>query len=152
MEYEEYVMRRRGRVTGLIGAILTVMYTITIASHFAGIFMEDIGSFVATMLLAPHMICVVMASVFSCVGFFARKRWAMLTAAMLMSVSAVLFLSNAFFVIVPAVFLFVSYVRMCNTSAARGEWRSDPAIPALKAAFIIPFILFVVLMILIMMK
>lgn len=114
MEYEEYVRRRRGRVTGLIGSALTVAYAIYIVSYFSGVFLENLGGFIASALVMPHMLCVVLAAVFSSVGFFARKRWAMLTAAILMTVSTVLFMTYAPLVIVQAVLLFISYARMCD--------------------------------------
>ena len=114
MEYEEYKRHRRGRVTGMFGSALTVAYAIYIVSYFSGIFMETFGGFLASALVMPHLLCVVLAAVFSCVGFFARKRWAMLTAAILMTVSAVLFMTYAPLVIVQAVLLFISYARMCD--------------------------------------
>lgn len=114
MEYEEYKRRRRGRVSGLFGSVLTVLYAVYMVSYFGGIFMETFSGFLASALVMPHMLCVVLAAVFSCVGFFARKRWAMLTAAILMTVSAVLFMKYAPFVIVQAVLLFISYARMVD--------------------------------------
>ena len=148
MEYEEYKQRRRGRLTGLIGSVLTVLYAIYIMSYFGGIFMETLGGFLASALVMPHMVCVVLAAVFSCVGFFARKRWATLTSAILLTVAATLFLKYAPFVVVQAVLLFVSYVRMSTPATPGGEWRKDPDIPALKAAYIIPIVLFVLLWVL----
>lgn len=114
MEYEEYKRRRRGRVSGLLGSALTVAYAIYIVSYFAGVFTDSAVSFITSAIVTPHMLCVALAAVFSCVGFFTRKRWAMLTAAILMTVSAVLFLMYAHFVIVQAVLLFISYARMCD--------------------------------------
>lgn len=112
MDYEEYQRRRRGRIPGLIAVILTVAYAVYIVSHFGNASMENVGGFIATALVMPHMICVALAAVFSCVGFFARKRWAMLTAAILMTVSAVVFPTYAMLVVVQAVLMFISYARM----------------------------------------
>jgi hypothetical protein len=114
VEYEEHKHHRRGRLSGMFGSALTVAYAIYIVSYFGGLFLETLGGFLASALVMPHMVCVVLAAVFSCVGFFARKRWGMLTAAILMTVAAVLFMTYAPLVIVQAVLLFVSYARMCD--------------------------------------
>ena len=112
MDYEENQRRRRGRISGCIGTILTVAYAVYIVNHFGNASMENAAGFIATALVMPHMICVALAAVFSLVGFFARKRWGMLTAAILMSVSAVVFPTYAMLVIVQAVLMFITYVSM----------------------------------------
>lgn len=110
--YEEYQRRRRGRIPGCIGAILTIAYAIYIVSYFGDASTTNVGGFLASALVMPHMLCVALAAVFSLVGFFARKRWAMLTAAILLTAAAVLFTMYAPFVIVQTVLLFIAYARM----------------------------------------
>ena len=113
MGHEEY-KRRRGRTSGMFGSVLTVTYAVFIISYLGAIFIETIGEHLASAFVMPHMACILLAAVFSCVGFFARKRWAMLTAAILMTVSAVLVVQYAPLVIVQAVLLFISCARMCD--------------------------------------
>ena len=103
-----------GHYCRLFGMILSVLYAIYIVSYFGGIALDDAGSFIASILVAPHMICVVVGSVFSLVGFFGEKRWAVLTSAILMAVAAALFPKYAGFVLVQAILLFVGYAKMLN--------------------------------------
>lgn len=113
MGHEEY-KRRRGRASGMLGSVLTVTYAAFIIFYFGAIFMETIGEHFTSAFVMPHMACILLAAVFSCVGFFAWKRWAILTAAILMTVSAVLVVQYAPLVGVQAVLLFISYARMCD--------------------------------------
>lgn len=102
----------KGRVCGCIGMILTVLYAAFIVSYFGDAGASDFSGAIATTIVMPHMICVVIAAAFSFVGFFAKKRWAMLTSGILMAVSAALFPMYAQMVIIQAVLFFISYARM----------------------------------------
>lgn len=108
----EYIMKMKGRVTGFIAMILTALYALYICSYFSSVGMDSIGGYFAMQIVMPHMICVVVATIFVCIGFFGKKRWAMLTAGILLAVSAVLMMTYAPMVIVQAVLCFVSYARM----------------------------------------
>ena len=108
----EKMPKMKGRVTGFLGMVLTVLYAIYILSYFGDIAMANAGTFIATAIVTPHMICVAIAAIFSLIGFFGKKRWAMLTAGILMAVAAVVFLTYAMFVVVQAVLLFIAYARM----------------------------------------
>ena len=104
--------KMKGRVVGFLGTALTVLYAIYIISYFGDIHMENLGGMIATALVMPHMICVGLAALFSLVGFFGKKRWAMLTAGILMAVAAIVFMTYAMFVIIQAILLFIAYARM----------------------------------------
>ena len=106
------VHRPKGKFFGSIGMALTVLYAIYIVQYFGGIGMNTFTGYITNSIVMPHMICVVVAAVFSCVGLFGYKRWAMLTAGILMLVSAVVMTMYAQLVIVQAILLFVSYARM----------------------------------------
>lgn len=103
---------KKGRICGFLTAALTVLYAIYIISYFSDIAMETFSGFIASSIVTPHMICVSLAGIFSLVGLFAYKRWAMLTAAILLSVSAAIFPAYAMFVIVQAIMGFIAYARM----------------------------------------
>ena len=109
-------MEIKGRITGFIAALLTLAYAIYIITYFYGIIDTGAGV-VASLIVMPHMVCVALATIFSLVGFFAKKRWGMLTAGILLAVSAVLMLSYTPMVVVQLVLCFVSYVRMGKTAA-----------------------------------
>lgn len=104
--------KMKGRVSGFLGMALTVLYTIYIVSYFGEMAMDNLGGYIATAIVTPHMLCVAMAALFSLIGFFGKKRWAMLTAGILMAAAAVVFLTYAMFVVVQAVLLFIAYARM----------------------------------------
>ena len=100
----------KGRISGFLGMILTVLYAVYIVSYFGD--MDDIGMAIATMIVMPHVVCTVVAAAFSLVGFFGKKRWAMLTSGILMAAAAALFPMYAPLVIVQTILLFISYARM----------------------------------------
>lgn len=102
----------KGKVSGFLAMLLTVAYAVYIISYFGSAGMESVGGALASMLVAPHMLCVAVAAVFSLVGVFGKKRWAVLTAGILMAAAAALFPTYAMFVVVQAVLFFVSYARM----------------------------------------
>ena len=110
-EYNMEVQKSKGRITGCIAMILTVLYAIYIILPFADFGMDTIGNYIMMQMIMPHMLCVTVAAIFSAVGFFGKKRWAILTAGILMSVSAVLMMELAPMVIVQAVLFFISYAR-----------------------------------------
>lgn len=104
-------VKPKGRISGCIAMILTIMYAIFIILPFADFGMDTIGNYITMQMLMPHMLCVTVAAIFSAIGFFGRKRWAILTAGILMSVAAVLMLDFAPTVIIQAVMFFISYAR-----------------------------------------
>lgn len=104
--------KSKGKVCCAFGSVLTVLYAFYIVSYFGSNALDDIGTFLASIIVAPHMVCVVIAAIFSLVGLLAYKRWAVLTAAILMAVAAALFPRYAMFVIVQSLLLFIAYARM----------------------------------------
>lgn len=114
METQEYTTEKKmkGRVSGFLAMALTILYAIYIVSYFGDIAMDSPGTFMATAIVTPHMLCVAIAALFSLIGFFGKKRWAMLTAGILMGAAAVVFLTYVMFVIVQASLFFIAYARM----------------------------------------
>lgn len=102
----------KGRVSGFFAMLLTVLYAIRIISHFGGLGMDSLTGYIANAIVMPHMLCVAIAAAFSLVGFFGKKRWAMLTSGILMAASAVLMTMYAQMVIVQTILFFISYARM----------------------------------------
>ncbi len=106
------VKKPKGRISGCFAMILTALYALYIFTYFSDIGIETLSGAVAIAIVMPHMLCVSIAAIFSFVGFFGKKRWAMLTSGILMAVSAVLMMSYMPMVIVQAILFFISYVRM----------------------------------------
>ena len=101
----------KGRISGCFAMILTCLYAIIIILPFADIGMESIGNYIMMLMFMPHMLCVALAAIFSAIGFFGKKRWAILTAALLMSAAAVVRLDFAAMVAIQSILFFVSYAR-----------------------------------------
>ena len=110
-EYSMEVQKPKGRITGCLAMILTVLYAIFIILPFADFGMDSIGNYIMMLMLMPHMLCVALAAIFSAIGFFGKKRWAILTAGILMSAAAVVRLDFAAMVVIQAVLFFISYAR-----------------------------------------
>lgn len=101
----------------LISAILGIAYSIYLISHFAGATSstegaEQVGAALATVLVTPHMILVVLAAIFNAVAYFTNKRGFALTAGILYSVGGVLFLLYILFVVPSLVLSFVGYANL----------------------------------------
>ena len=107
----------------LIAGILGLCYVIYLVSHFGGSMAssssdaELAGAGIATALVAPHMICVIIAVVFNIVAWVGNIRWAALVAGIMYAVSMVCFFLYALFVIVQMILCFVTYAKMGKKEA-----------------------------------
>lgn len=72
---------------------------------------EAIGAGLATLLVLPHVIFVVVGALFGVIGFFARSPGFVLTSAILYSVAAIVFLVYAVFLIPSIVLGFVGFAK-----------------------------------------
>ncbi len=100
-----------GHVLGFVGVVLTAFYTFRLFTHFDSIRYELIGM-IASRIVMPHMLCVVVALVFSILGLVEQKRWCMLVASILMGASALFMLDYTKHIAAPALFLFFAYIEM----------------------------------------
>ena len=105
-------------IAGLIGAI----YSIYLICYFGGSLTEgstsdQIGGFIATAMVTPHMVLVVAGSVFLLVGYFARMTWAALVGSISMCVGAVVFIMYGMFCIPSIVLGFVGYSKQKKLNA-----------------------------------
>lgn len=101
----------------LISAILGALYSIYLICYFTGAIgssegAEQAGAAIATALVTPHMVLVVLATIFNWVGYFTNKRGFALTGGILYSVSGVMFLIYIMFVIPSIVLSFVGYANL----------------------------------------
>lgn len=80
----------------LVSTILISLYAIFLMSYFYGGVAnsnsdaEAVGGVLATALVTPHMILIVLGAVFSIVALFANKKWAAITSCVLVFVSTLL--------------------------------------------------------------
>jgi hypothetical protein len=105
----------------IISAVLGVIYTVYIIVYFSGVLSgaggamdsaEALGGMIATALVAPHAILVVLAVIFNIVAVFTNKRGLALTAAILYSVAALMFMIYALFVVPSIVLCFVGFAQL----------------------------------------
>ena len=102
----------------LVSGIIGIAYLIYIISYFASASTTNAGGAIATALVMPHMICVLVAVVFNVLGWVLRARWAALVAGIMYSVSAVLMLIYAPFVLVELILCFVAFGKMKAVKAS----------------------------------
>lgn len=99
----------------VISAVLGIIYSIYLVSYFGGTIFgagsgaEAVGGAIATALVTPHMICIVLATIFNTLGAFLNKSGFALTGAILYCVGGVVFIMYIFFVIPMIVLSFVGY-------------------------------------------
>lgn len=79
----------------LVSTILVSLYAIYLMSYFYGGVAnsngdEQVAGAIATALVTPHMILIVLGVVFSVVALFANKNWAAITSCVLVFVSTLL--------------------------------------------------------------
>ena len=107
----------KGRSKALfVASLLTTIYVIYLIIHFgSSIFVEDsaeaLGGALATALVMPHMFMLGLGIIFGWIGFFGRKSWAALVAAILYCVGALLFMLYIIFIIPSIIFGFVGYAK-----------------------------------------
>lgn len=98
----------------LVANILATLYTVYLITYFGGGTLnadgaEAVGGAIATALVTPHMIMFLIGAIFGWLGFFVKKSWAALVAAILYSVGTLFFLMYAMFGIPILVFGFIGY-------------------------------------------
>lgn len=102
----------------IVSAVLGIVYSIYLITYFSGSMSEtnsvseSIGGAIATALVMPHMICVVLATIFNSVGALRNKAGFALTGAILYSVGGVLFLMYMPFVIPMIILSFIGYSKL----------------------------------------
>lgn len=107
----------------LVSLIVGFLYAVYLIVYFGGLLggakggTEVAGAGIATMLVTPHMILVVLAVIFNAIGYFRNKSGFALTGGILYSVGAVVFLLYAPFLIISIVCSFVGYSKVRKINA-----------------------------------
>lgn len=102
----------------IVSAVLGVAYSIYLISYFSGALSgaesgsDAVGGVIATALVTPHMICVVLAAIFNAIGALVNKQGFALTGAILYCVGGVLFVMYIPFVIPMIILSFVGYSKV----------------------------------------
>ena len=97
-----------------VSNLLATLYVVYLMTYFGGLMTskdtaEVVGGAIATALVTPHMVMFFIGIIFGWVGFFCKKAWGALVAAILYSVGTALFLVYAMFGIPLLIFGFIGY-------------------------------------------
>ena len=123
------MFERRSKAS-FFGAILGVAYAIYSVIYWSGaadeaVSSDDVGASIgaglAFALVLPHMVVTVIGAIFAVIGFFTRSTGLTLTAAILFSSAALLFLLYAAFLIPSIVLGFVGYANQKKINRAHKE-------------------------------
>ncbi|MGL5647214.1 MAG: hypothetical protein ACRDDY_05135 [Clostridium sp.] len=103
--------------TAIASGILGVLYSIYLITYFGGAMSstdgaEMVGGAIASALVMPHMILVILGSIFMLIGAFINKAGFVLTGAILFCVSAAAFLMYAPFVVPMIILGFIGYSKV----------------------------------------
>lgn len=115
--------KKKRSIPLIISAVLGVWYSIYITVHFGGAMFgsssmaELAGGAIATALVTPHMVCVVVAAIFNTVACFTNKPAFALVGGILYSVGAVVFLLYALFVVPSIILSFAGYAQLKKAKA-----------------------------------
>jgi len=111
-------MQNKRSIALIVSAVLGVAYSVYIIAHFSGAIWgadsgaEAIGGVIATALVTPHMVCVVVAAILNAIAAITNNRSFALAGGILYCVGAVLFLLYALFVVPSIILSFVGYARL----------------------------------------
>ena len=113
-------MKKRS-IALLIATILATAYTLYLFVYFIGGVSsaegaEAVGGAIASALVAPHAIVFLIGAVFGWLGFFIKKSWAALVAAILYAVATILFLLYAMFGVPILIVGFIGYANQKKIS------------------------------------
>lgn len=106
----------------LVSLIIGALYGAYLIANFgsamlgAGSDAEAVGAGIATVLVTPHIILVVLAVIFNALGCFKNKQGFALTGGILYSVAAAVFIIYAPFLIISIVCSFVGYSKIKNSN------------------------------------
>jgi ABC-type antimicrobial peptide transport system permease subunit len=117
-------MLKNRSILTLISLVLAIAYAIYVSTYFAGINAETasdseaISAGIATLLVLPSVFVLGIGVILGLIGFFIRSTGLQLTAAILYSVAAVLFLLYAFFLVPSIVLGFMGWNQQKKINAA----------------------------------
>ncbi|HCX65641.1 MAG TPA: hypothetical protein DHN33_10585 [Eubacteriaceae bacterium] len=114
----------------VVSSALGILYSMYIFAHFTGALStagsdsELIGGAIATALVTPHIVLVVLAAIFNVLSAFQSKRGFALTSAILYVVGAIVFIPYAVFVIPMAILTFIGYAKL-KKSVVQSNYQSQ---------------------------
>lgn len=96
---------------GFLYLVYLILYFSGVISDARGDLASEIGTALGFYIVLPHLAVVALAVLFGLVALISKKRWPILTSAILYIVSIVLFPIYFMFVTVQMIFAFISFAR-----------------------------------------
>lgn len=102
----------------LVSLVIGALYAIYLIVYFAGAMTnssdaaETVGAGLATAIITPHLVLIVLAVIFNALGYFQNRSGFALTGGILYCVAAGVFLIYAPFCIIEIIFSFVGYSKV----------------------------------------
>lgn len=102
----------------LVSLVIGALYAIYLIVYFVGIMTsssdgaEAAGAGIATILVTPHLVLIILAVIFNALGYFQNRSGFALTGGILYCVAAGVFLIYAPFCIIEIIFSFVGYSKV----------------------------------------
>lgn len=105
----------------LVSLVLSILYILFLVKHFGGSIVsgdstEATGAVIASALIMPHTIMVLIGLIFNTLGYFLNNRSFVLVGAILYAVSIALFFIYFMFVIIQMILSFVAFAKMPKNS------------------------------------
>ncbi|EGT3616330.1 hypothetical protein FHH43_08800 [Clostridium perfringens] len=111
-------MKQKRSKALLVSGILGLIYSLLLIRFFAAYFfvgvisnvdVEKAISLIAVIIVIPHMILFVLATIFNWVSYIKNKRGFALTAGILYLISAIIFPIDMIFIVPSMIFSFIGY-------------------------------------------
>lgn len=118
------MFQNRSKLT-FIGLLIAIAYFLYLVIYFAGVNAsttsdsEALGAGLATLLVLPSIFVLFVGVLLGLIGFFNRSAGLQLTAAILYSVAALLFILYAFFLVPSIVLGFMGWNQQKKINAAK---------------------------------
>lgn len=96
----------------LVSAIIGAAYIIYIIVYFAGLTTESLGGALATALVLPHIVAVIIAILFNIFGYIINNRWLALASGIFYIISLILIPIYFMYVIIEAILSFIAFAKI----------------------------------------
>lgn len=106
----------------LVSGILSTIYLVYLINRFlGGIFRSEdlasiLGSGIASILIMPHILALVIGVIFNWIGWIAKLKWTALVSGIMYAIAMVTMFIYSPFVVVQMIFCFIAFSKMKNPS------------------------------------
>ncbi len=108
----EVKTRKKGRILLFLSLLIGAAYLVYSLSYWSSAGSSGLGGAIAFNIVAPHVICEGLAVLFNAIAFFGYNKSFALVAAIMYTVSLVLFPTYMMFVVLEVILCFIAFARM----------------------------------------